>query len=208
MLFKVSSSNASPITVSDRNKSFPAQTIAALASAQSISLPPDQGDEFLIALERLSGSGVTYTIEDDPAVADAVENRPLKRTLTLLETAFAGNAVNGAASIVNVGAALPANARILGYDFRALTPFTGGGAASVTGKLGTAGDDDALVAAVDLLTAAVDGGPATITRGVRPNKHFAAAGAQLILTVTPDGGANLAALTAGSVIVDVWYQVG
>jgi hypothetical protein len=116
------------------------------------------------------------------------------------------DAVNGEAQAINIGTALPNNSRIVGVDMRALTVFTGGSVSAVTCDVGTSGDVDALIAAADLQTAAVDGGPATMPAGVRPNKTFASGG-QLIATFTPDGGHALLALSAGSVIIDVLYTV-
>ena len=59
----------------------------------------------------------------------------------------------------------------------------------------------------DVFAAAVDGGPSSFTRGIRPNKLFSTVGAQLIATFTPDGSHTLLGLTAGSVTVDVFYTV-
>jgi len=131
-----------------------------------------------------------------------------KRTVTVAfdNAALVAANVNGASAVVNIGAALPANSRIVGADFRALTPFTGGGATSVGIAVGTSGDPEAIVAEADVLTAAVDGGPSAITPGVRPWKTFASGG-QLIATFTPDAGHKLSELTAGSVVIDVLYTV-
>jgi hypothetical protein len=113
---------------------------------------------------------------------------------------------NGDAATVSVDTALPNNARIIGVDMHTLTPFTGGGVTTVTGHVGTSGDIDALAKNADLLTAAVDGGPSAMALGIRPNKFFASGG-QLILTIAPDGSHKLSDLTAGSVIIDVLYEV-
>lgn len=131
----------------------------------------------------------------------------VKRTVTVGHADLT-DAVNGEAQSINIGATLPANARIAYVDPHDYTPFTGGGAVSVDLNIGTSGDLDAIVAACDVLSAAVDGGPSTLTRGIRPNKLFATIGAQLLATFTPDGAHNLNDLTAGSIILDVWYFVG
>ena len=52
--------------------------------------------------------------------------------------------------------------------------------------------------------AAVDGGLATIPKGIRPNKFFAAGGQ---LTAQVDANVNVADLTAGAVTIDVMYTV-
>jgi hypothetical protein len=129
----------------------------------------------------------------------------LKKTVTVGQADLTA-AVNGLAQAINIGTALPSNARIVGVDMRSYTPFTGGGASAVALDVGTSGDVDALVDGADALAAAVDGGPATMPPGVRPNKTFASGG-QLIATFTPDGGATLLALTAGSIVIDVLYTV-
>lgn len=118
------------------------------------------------------------------------------------------DAVNGEAQSIDIGATLPANARIAYVDAHDLTPFTGGGASAVSLTIGSSGDLDAIVSASDVFAAAVDGGPSTFTKGIRPNKLFATIGAQLLATFTPDGGAALLGLSAGSIVIDVWYFVG
>lgn len=129
----------------------------------------------------------------------------LKKTVTVLEGDLV-SAVNGASAAINVGTALPANARIVGVDMRAETAFSGGGATALKCDVGTAGDVDALVVQADLFAAVVDGGPPAVPAGARPNKTYAAGG-QLIATFTPDAGHTLTGLTAGAVTIDVLYTV-
>ncbi len=105
----------------------------------------------------------------------------------------------------NLGAVLPANARIVGASVKLATPFTGGGAADVKLDIGTAGDPDAIVNAADLFAAAVDGEASAMPSGIAPNKHFVAAGAQL--TATVDADVNVADLTAGAATIDVLYTI-
>lgn len=126
-----------------------------------------------------------------------------KRTVTVAH----GDLTDGDTSqTINIGAVLPANARIVGVDLRELTDFSGGGTASLTVDVGTAGDIDALIDGADLFTgSAVDGGPSTIPQGIRPNKTMGAA--QLIATFVCDGGHVLSDFTAGSVTIDVLYTV-
>jgi hypothetical protein len=107
---------------------------------------------------------------------------------------------------INIGAVLPANARIIGVDMRALTAFAGGTVSALAVDIGTSGDVDALIDGADLFTAAVDGGPATMPLGIRHNKTFATAGAQLSARFVSTGD-NLVNLTAGSVIIDVLFAV-
>lgn len=128
-----------------------------------------------------------------------------KKTVTIGHADLT-SAVDGAAQAFNIGSALPANSRIVGVDFRGYTPFTGGGASALACDIGSAGDVDALIDGADLFAAAVDGGPATIPQGIRPNKTFAGA-TQLIATLTPDGSTNGVDFTAGAITIDVLYVV-
>jgi hypothetical protein len=168
-----------------------------------------------MSLLGVEDAGGYYTGTDGEAVLQeigasiAAGLTAVKRTVTVAfnNAALVAANSNGAAATVNIGAVLPANARIAGVDMRALTPFTGGSASAVKVDIGTSGDIDALVAQADVFAAAVDGGPSAMPRGVRPTKMFATGGAQLIATFTPDVGHQLANLTAGSVIIDVWYIV-
>lgn len=107
---------------------------------------------------------------------------------------------------VNIGAALPANARIIGVDVRGFTAFAGGSVSALALDIGTSGDIDALVDGADLFAAAVDGGPSTMPTGIRPNKTFATAGAQLVARFVSTGD-NLVNLTAGAVTIDVLFAV-
>lgn len=129
-----------------------------------------------------------------------------KRTVTIGHADLT-DGDDGDPQAFNIGAVLPANARIMGVDMRAYTPFTGGGASALTCDVGTSGDVDALVDGADLFAAAVDGGPASMPAGIRPNKTFASAGAQLIATLTPDGSTAGTDYTAGAVTIDVLYAV-
>ena len=130
-----------------------------------------------------------------------------KRTVTIAfnNAALVAANSNGTAAVVNIGATLPANARILSCDARAFTPYSGASMSTFSLKIGTSGDDDAIISAADMLAAAVDGGPSTFTRGIRPNKTFITSGAQLIATLTPDGSHKSSDLTSGSIIIDVWF---
>lgn len=105
----------------------------------------------------------------------------------------------------NIGAVLPANARILGVAMHTVTAFSGGGTGSLAVDVGTAGDVDAIVDGANLFAAAVDGQAATMPPGIAPNKFFSAAGAQLIATFVTD--TTLAAFTAGAVTIDVYFAV-
>lgn len=106
---------------------------------------------------------------------------------------------------LNIGAALPANARILGVSIHTVTPFSGGAVADFTVDVGTAGDPDAIVDGADLFAAAVDGQAATRPDGIAPNKLFAAGG-QLLATFACASD-DVADATAGACTIDVLFAV-
>lgn len=128
-----------------------------------------------------------------------------KRSLVIPHTALTAAATTQA---INLGAALPANARILGAELYALTPFTGAGVTALTASIGTTADATAIVNAADCFAAAVDGQTNTRPLGKAPNKLFVAAGAQLQALFTSTG-ANLSLVGAGTgtVTIDVLFAV-
>ena len=126
----------------------------------------------------------------------------LKKTVTSTHSSLVAAA---ATETVNIGTALPANSRIVGVDFHTYTAFSGGTISDFTVDVGTSGDVDALIDGADLFAAAVDGGPATIPQGIRPNK-FLSAGGQLIATFRC-GSDDVADATAGAITIDVLYVV-
>lgn len=125
-----------------------------------------------------------------------------KRSITV---GHANLTVAGTTEVENIGAALPANARILGISLHTVTPFSGGGTGAQAVDIGTSGDPDALIDGADLFAAAVDGQAASLPSGIAPNKLFVAAGAQLIATFVTD--TTQAAFTAGAVTIDVFFVV-
>jgi hypothetical protein len=136
------------------------------------------------------------------AVAEADAGVALQKRSLHLTTSN----VNAASTsqVINLGAALPNNARILGIDVRLATATTG-----ITGpvivKVGSAGDDDAILASANLTTAAVDGESSTHTLGIAPNKTFASS-TQLIATAVSSSG-NLSSLSTLDATVDVLFAV-
>lgn len=105
---------------------------------------------------------------------------------------------------INLSSVLPPNAQVLGIDLYDFTPFSGGGAAAVAVTVGSSGDKDAIIGAADLFAAAVDGGPASMSLGIRPFKLFPAA-AQLLARFIAD--VNVADLSAGSVTFGITFVV-
>lgn len=104
----------------------------------------------------------------------------------------------------NLDSALPANARIEGVAIKLATPGSGGGATSVSAKIGSAGDDDAIVATADLFAAAIDGQCSAFSFGIAPNRHFGSS-TQLTVTITSD--VNVNTVSALNVTFDVGYTV-
>lgn len=107
---------------------------------------------------------------------------------------------------INIGATLPANARIVGASIHTCTAFSGGSVSALVVDIGTSGDVDAIVDGADLMSTVQDGQAASRPLGIAPNKLFAAAGAQLIATFTSTTD-NLVNLTAGTCTIDVLFSV-
>lgn len=147
----------------------------------------------------VGGLNVEQRLAATEAVANG-NNGAIKRTVTVGHADLT-EAVAGTPQVVNIGAVLPANSRILSYNIHG-TELTGGGTVSVGLDIGTAGDPNAIVAAADALTAFVDGECSSAPAGISPHKQVGAA--QLIATFTPDGAHALADLTAGAVVIDIF----
>lgn len=101
---------------------------------------------------------------------------------------------------INIGAALPANARVVSREIRLATAFSGGGAGAVTVAIGGT-DADGIVSATSVFT----GAPAAQagTSGINPEGKLG--GEQLTATVAAD--VNVADLTAGDMTIDVLFVV-
>ena len=135
------------------------------------------------------------------SVAASVVANVGKRTVTIGQADLT-DAVNGQAQAINIGAVLPANARILFREVRLTAAFSGGGATAVKVDIGGT-DADGIASQVDVFTGAA--ASQTGTDGVSPNALLS--GQQLTATFTPDAGHSLLNLTAGSVVIDVVYLV-
>lgn len=95
---------------------------------------------------------------------------------------------------VAIGVALPANAALIGYSVDCPTLFSGGSVSACTLKIGTNGDDDAVMAATSVFTGAT-GFPKAATPGVL-GYPGAPLGGQIIyakFTTTADNTVNLSA---------------
>jgi hypothetical protein len=133
------------------------------------------------------------------------------RTLALTPASFVagqgtGADSNGTARVYALGAALPAGAIVTDHIIHRVTPCTGNTTLSVA--VGSAGDFDSMVTADDAMGAA---GYFAGTLGDTPDSSTLAGqaeykGAQLNVTVTPDGGSKVSACTVGEVHVTVFYR--
>lgn len=120
------------------------------------------------------------------------------------------DAVNGEAQAKNVGAALPANAVVLGHEVQLTTQFTGGGATSC--KLNLGGTDTvAICNQFDVFgsTAAGKRYSPGYEHGTLHGDHCTGlfSSEQLVATFTPDASHALSGLTAGDMTVTVWFMV-
>ncbi len=136
---------------------------------------------------------------DKTALDAAVAAWPRFRRLNVTHVDVDG--VGATSTSINLGAPLPANAYPIGAAISLITPFTGGGATTVTADIGTTGDDDAIVDGANVFAAAVDGQASTLPAGIAPHKPLGAA--QLKLRLASD--VNLSALTAGELLAEVAY---
>jgi hypothetical protein len=143
---------------------------------------------------------LVYINPFESAVLDLAGPRIQKRTATI---GFADLTTAGASQVLPIGAALPANARILGVALHTFTPFTGGTVSAMTIDIGSTGDADALIDGADAFTAAVDGQTSTRPLGIAPNKLFAAS-TQINATFTATGD-TVDDTTAGAVTIDILY---
>ncbi len=106
-------------------------------------------------------------------------------------------ATNGVAQVFNIGDRFPANARILGREERTTVAAAGGTPVSITMQIGVTGTPGAIATGIDLMAIANVAG----TDGSSPWGAYG--GQQPIVTISPDGVHNLAALTAGDFETEV-----
>ena len=95
----------------------------------------------------------------------------------------------------------PAGSRVIGAAIELATPFSGGGAASVTVDIGTVADDDAVIDGANVFAAAVGGQASTLPRGIAPNLATSAPKIRVASDV------NVVDLTAGDMTVYLVFSV-
>lgn len=184
----------------------PAVSIATIdkGADDSFSISLAEGVDLNIADEDglFDATGLEGALAEVKTLADAGMTVQ-KRTVTI---GHADLTDADTSQTINIGAALPANARIIGVDMHSGTVFAGGTVSQLLCDVGTSGDVDALIDGADLDTALVDGGPSSMPPGIRPNKTFVDAGAQLTATIVSTGD-NLVNLTSGAITIDVLFAV-
>lgn len=126
----------------------------------------------------------------------------IERVLRIQHSDLEVAALTGA---INLGAILPARARLIGREVQLATLFSGGAVSACTVQIGDAGDPDSIMTATDIFTGA-SGFPKAGTGGVLGGAGHAAdfGGVQLqaLFTVV---GANLTALTAGDLTIRLYF---
>ncbi|MFZ5896822.1 MAG: hypothetical protein ACOY0T_37545 [Myxococcota bacterium] len=137
---------------------------------------------------------------DRPERAFNARTRKLSRTITHADLT---EAVNGQAQAIALGT-LPPGAIVLGRASVLSEYFTGGGATAVTMQFGTAADPDAVMSATNVFDTTAQNVPLQGVAGVGPLGPYSG---ELQATFTPDGGHNLNALNAGSVLVEIYFTV-
>jgi hypothetical protein len=125
--------------------------------------------------------------------------RKFKRTITHADLTAAAN---GAAQALDLGR-FPSGAVILGRSIDLKTQFTGGAASAVGLILGDAADPDRVVTTFDVFGGTAGGAnPVAGTAGVAIGDQ---GGRLLQATFTPDGAHTLLGLTAGEVVIEVFF---
>ncbi len=157
-----------------------------------------------LVLVELAFPGVD---SDDDTRLDALESAQIfTKTVTIPYNlaALAAESDDGDAVDINCGTALPANAMLLAAKYEITEPFVGAGLATLTMMVGFSGDTNGVIEAVDILSdsaAQYKGVPGTAMLGPASEK-------QLLVNLDPDSSAALDELTAGEVVVTVFYCVG
>lgn len=91
----------------------------------------------------------------------------------------------------------------MGVEMDLATAFSGGSVSALDVTLGTTADDDSIVSACDLASAAVDGHASAMTLGCAPFHGYEGATTfKLTFTATGD---NVVNLTAGSMTCTIYY---
>jgi hypothetical protein len=115
------------------------------------------------------------------------------------------NAVNGGAQDIVLGN-LPEGAVLSpARNLKLNAQFTGGGATSVGLTIGTAAAPALVAASFNIFGGAASGLFVAMAQGAQ--RVVPVGGQTLIARITPDGAHNLAGLTAGSLVLEVYFAL-
>jgi hypothetical protein len=121
--------------------------------------------------------------------------------LTTIQAEVSGTAFN-------IGAALPANARLVATELLVVVALSGGSAASAHATIQNTGETaGAILASESVFTGAASTPIGSPGVGVGSNPYVSRGGQQLQMTITGDGTHALSTLTAGHLEVDLFYAV-
>lgn len=179
---------ADPINVNTTALTFTLQTALGALNAAALTI---------------ADAGNLITAANVETALQEVCTRKLQTRTVTITHADLTTVANNTAETENVGAVLPAGARVVGVDVQLTTQFTGGGATAVVMDVGVAGAIESLIKDFDAFGSVAAGayyssGAGTATR---PRGNYT--GAQIIATFAPDAAHNLNDLTAGSVTITV-----
>lgn len=176
--------------------------------------PDDLLDGFKIDGQKIEGMAAGAAADDavnkgqmDAAIAATLGALIVKKSLNI---GFADFAALGAADFVstNMGAVIPANGRLVGYDVLVTTPFDDGDAdVDVKVEIGIDGETVSMIMGtfdVDKTAAGADGAAAP---GAKGHPMCDIGGKQITVTTVTTNGAHLAGLDAGAMTVNLFYLV-
>ncbi len=198
--FWTMTNDAAPVIGTDTPLFVKAPNLADLASTAAGKGSALIGDNDTGGL--YTATTVAGQLQEVKAIADAAIALQ-KRTVTVGHADLT-DADNGDSQTINVGAVLPANAVLLAHSVVVTTPFSGGTVSALKMDLGGT-DIDGILAQLELITDAPTAAEKTAALGILPQGSYSAQ--QLVATFDPDAGNPLVDLTAGEVVITVWFSV-
>ncbi len=149
---------------------------------------------------------VGFAFFSNPAATPAGTLQKKTVTVPFDHASFAAESDDGDAVNINVGTALPAGAILVGARYTITDPFVGAGLATLTMIVGKSGDTNGVIEAVDILGDTAGQYQGTLGT-MMVNGPSLQSEVQLVANFDPDGSAALDELTAGEVVIDVYYFV-
>jgi hypothetical protein len=181
-------------------------TVCYMADDQTVTLSPT-GASPCGVIVNIDDDGTSPIVAISPLIPITSNGFALQsRSLILTPASFVagqgtGADTNGTARVYNLDAALPAGALLRGYMCRRVTAATGNTTLSAT--IGSTGAATEVATAIDLMAAAgYTIGTAGAAKDTKPTA------AQLLVTVTPDGGSKVSQCTVGELHITVWFVDG